>query len=363
MSQYPPNPNYNPYGQNPSDPNYNQGTAYGGPPSGPGQNPNPYNPYPNNPPAPDTNPSSYGPYGQNPPTPVPPPYNPYAQTAPNTAPNYNQYGTIPPAPTMPPTQPRRGPSTRVILIAVIALVLVLGGIAFGFVSYNNAQQGYATATATAQANSRATATAQANQTATAQAALTATAVASTFPFSANVKMTDPMTDNSKGNGWESNANCKFQGSAYHVLDTQTNTFNSCSAINTDFKDFTFQVEAVLNSGDGLGITFRGNGSKGQFYRIDIGTDGSYGIYVYVDNTGSNARTLTSGNLPSTPTLGNTNNIAIVARGSTMMLYFNQTEVTSFTDPTYSHGQIGVETIDITHSADAVFTNVQVWALS
>ena len=28
MSQYPPNPNYNPYGQNPSDPNYNQGTAY-----------------------------------------------------------------------------------------------------------------------------------------------------------------------------------------------------------------------------------------------------------------------------------------------------------------------------------------------
>ncbi len=37
MSQYPPNPNYNPYGQNPPDPNYNQGTAYGGPPSGPEQ--------------------------------------------------------------------------------------------------------------------------------------------------------------------------------------------------------------------------------------------------------------------------------------------------------------------------------------
>lgn len=360
MSQYPPNPNYNPYGQNPSDPNYNQGTAYGGPPSGPEQNPNPYNPYPGNPPAPDTNPNPYGPYGQNPPTPSPPPYNPYDQTAMSTNPNYNQYGTLPPAPTMPPTRPRRGPSMRVILITAIALILVLGGIVFGFVSYNNTQQSNANATATAQANSRATV--QANASATAQVALTATAVASNFPFSANVKLSDPLTDNSKGNSWDSNDSCKFQGSAYHVLDSQVKTFNYCAAVKTDFKDFTFQVEAVLNSGDGIGIIFRGNESKGQFYRIDIGPDGSYGIYVYVDNTGSNARTLTSGNLPSTPTLGNTNNIAIVARGSTMVFYFNQTEVTSITDPTYSHGQIGMETLNLTHSADAVFTNAQVWAL-
>lgn len=357
MSQYPPDPNYNPYGQNPSDPNYNQGTAYGGPPSGPGPNSNPYNPYQNTVPAPDTNPSPYGPYGQNPPTPAPPPYNPYVQTP--SSPNFNQYGTVPSVPAPPSTPPRRGPSMRVILIAAIALVLVIGGIVFGLVSYNGTQQSNANATATAQ--SIAAATTHANQTATAIAA-TATAIASNFPFSANQVLNDPLSDNSKGNGWQTSDLCKFQGNAYHVLDTQTNTFTFCLATKTDFANFTYQVEAELNSGDGLGIVFRGNDTKSQFYRIDIQSNGNYEVDVYVDTTGSNARTLTSGKLPSTPTLGNTNHIAVVARGSTIAFYFNQTEVATITDPTYSHGEIGLESLNLTHSSDAVFTNAQVWAL-
>jgi hypothetical protein len=356
MSQYPPNPNYNnPYGQNPPDPNFNPGTAYGGPPSGPG--PNPYNPYPTNPPQPDTNPSPYGPYEQNPPTPAPPPYNPYAQTVSNTNPNYNQYGTIPSAP---PTPPRRGPSMRVILISAIALILVLGGIAIAFLSYNNVQQSNANATATAQANSKATA--QANQTATAQAAMTATAIASNYPFSANLKLNDPLTDNSKGSGWQTDNLCKFQGNAYHATDTQANTFNSCSAVHTDFSNFTFEVEAVLNSGDAVGITFRGNADKNQFYRLAIYTDGSYAVYLYVDATGTNSRKLTNGTITPTPDLTNTNVLSVVARGSTMTIYFNKTEVTSFTDPTYTHGQIGVAVTDISKSADAVFSNLNVWQL-
>lgn len=364
MSQYPPNPNYNPYGQNPSDPNYNQGTAYGGPPSGPGQNSNPYNPYPGNPPAPDTNPSPYGPYGQNPPTPAPPPYNPYGQTVSNTAPNYNQYGTMPPAPTMPPTQPRRGPSMRVILISAIALILVLSGIVIGFISYNNkTQQTNANSTATAQANSTATALANASATAqAAQAALTATAVASNYPFSANLKLSDPLVNNSKGSGWQEDNFCKFQGNAYHASDAQANTFTACSAVNTNFSNFTFEVEAVLNSGDAIGITFRGNADKSQFYRLAIYTDGSYAVYLYVDNTGTNSRKLTNGNITPTPDLTNTNFLSVVAQGSTMTIYFNKTKVTSFTDTTYASGQIGVAATDLSKSADAVFTNLNVWAL-
>src|SRR5216683_4485694 len=158
---------------------------------------------------------NYNPYEQNPPTPAPPPYDPYAQTVASTNPNYNPY-TFPPTipPSMPPAPARRGPSMRAILIAVIALVLVIGAIAFGFVSYNNAQQGNANATATAQANSKATA--QANASATAQAAMTATAIASTYPFSANLKLNDPLSNNSKGSGWQTDSLCKFQGNAYHA---------------------------------------------------------------------------------------------------------------------------------------------------
>jgi hypothetical protein len=365
MSQYPPDPNYNPYNQNPFDPNYNQGTTYGGPSSEPGQNPNPYNPYPNtNPPAPDTNPSSYGPYGQNQPTPAPPPYNPYAQTATNTNPNYNQYATMPPPPTIPPTQSRRGPSMRVILIAGIALALVLGGIAYGLVSYNNnTQQSNANATATAQANIKATAQANASATArAAQVALTATAIASTYPFSTNLKLSDPLSDNTKGSGWQTDNLCKFQGNAYHATDTQASSFTACSAINTNFTNFTFEVEAVLNSGDAIGITFRGNADKSQFYRLAIYTDGSYAVYLYVDSTGTNSRKLTNGNITPTPDLTNTNVISVVARGSTMVIYFNKTEVTTFTDPTYTSGQIGVAVTDLTNKADGVFTNLNVWAL-
>lgn len=364
MSQYPPNPNYNPYGQNPSDPNYNPGTVYGGPPSGPGPNSGPYNPYPNNPypntaPAPNTNPGPYGPYGQNPPTPTPPPYNPYDPTIVNSSPNYNQYGAPPSAPPSPPVSPRRGPSMRVILISAIALVLVLGGIIVGFVSYNNTQQGNADATATAQNN--ATATAHANAAATSIAA-TATAVASTYPFSAHLLLSDPLTDNSKGSGWQQDNLCKFQGSAYHATDNQTNTFNSCSAVKTNFTNFTFEVEALLNSGDGLGITFRGNADKNQYYRLAIFTDGTYAVYIYVDNTGTNSRKLTSGTITPTPDLTRTNLISVVARDSTMAIYFNKTQVTTFTDPTYSSGQIGVAVDDISKSADGVFSNLNVWGL-
>ena len=359
MSQYPPNPNSNPYGQNPPDPNYSPGTAYGGPPSGPGPN---TNPYANNPPTPETNPSPYGPYGQNPPTPAPPPYDPYAPTVMNSGPNYNQYVAPPPAPPVPPTPTptRRGPSMRVILISAIALVLVIGGIVAGFVSYNNAQQSNANATATAQANSKATAQANANAT---SIAATATAVATTYPFSANLKLSDPMNDNSKGNGWEINNFCKFQGNAYHSIDNQTNTFNPCSAISTNFSNFTYEVQALLNSGDGIGIIFRGNANKNQFYRFIVYTDGSYDVYLYVDTSGTNSRKLANGSITPAPDMTNTNLISVVARGSTMTIYFNKTQVTSFNDPTYSSGQIGVADVDLTKSADAVFTNAHVLALT
>lgn len=381
MSQ---NPNNNPYGQNPSDPNAIPGTAYGSPPPPPGANPDygSYNPYPPNAnpptPAPGSGPASnpnygpYNPYAPNPPTPPPTPdpatpnytnYNPYDQYAP-TVPqganaNYNTYiPPAPPAPPVPPTRPRsRGLSGRIILLAVLAGLLVIGGIAFGLVSYNNTQTANANATATAQAN----ATRVANLTATANASATAFAIQNTYPFSANLKLNDPLTDNSKGYQWETSDFCKFTGSAYHVVDPQTNTYSPCAGINTDFSDFTFQVEMSISKGDGGGLIFRGNEAKSQYYRFAIYTDGTYGIYVYVDTTGQNARTLKSGNLGQT--LNDTNTISVVARGETLALYVNQTEVTSVTDSTYTHGQIGFSATNLSHAADVIFTNAKVWALS
>ncbi len=394
MSQYPPNPNpnYDPYGQNPPNPNANTpGTSYGGPNQG-GQNP--YNPYGTNPPSgpgsgpnPNPNPNPYGyppppapggpagtEYGSNPYAPNAPtqrsgsdpnynPYDPYGQTVASQGPasgqNYGAY--TPPPPPQPVPQPKRGgPSMRNILIAVIALVIIGGGVAVGLVSYNNVQKSNADATATAQANI--TATAHANATATFNANATATAIASTYPFSNNQVINDPLSDNNKGYNWQTGTFCQFTGNAFHVSDNQTNTFSTCFGTNTNFSNFTFEAEMVINKGDGGGLIFRGNVNTNQLYRVTFYTSGNYGVYVYVDNTGSNARILKYDTLPSGVDLTNTNTVSVVARGSTLTIYLNQTMLTSISDSTYAKGQIGFSAYDVTSATEAVFTNAKVWQL-
>src|SRR5205807_5839032 len=111
---------------------------------------------------------------------------------------------------------------------------------------HNTQVANTNATATAQTNGtaiahNATAVAQAHATATAQSILTATAVASTYPFSANVVLNDPLTDNNHGYQWKTNSDCSFTGGAYHAADSSNNTYVRCPASNTNFSNFTYQV--------------------------------------------------------------------------------------------------------------------------
>lgn len=380
MSQ---NPNYNPYQNPPPDPN--QGTAYGSPPPGqgqnpysPGTNPNPYGPYPPNPPTPtppgNPNYDPYNPYAQNPPSPPPPtdpnyPYDPYAPTVisgrPGTpsSPNYNPYApeSAPPAaPVSPPQAPRRrgGPSPTVFVLIGLALLLIIGGAVFGVLSYQRTQTENANATATAQAN--ATATQQAILTATANAAASATAIASNYPFSANLKLSDPLSDNSKGYGWQTSSSCRFLGNAYHITDMQTNTYQPCAALNTDFKDFTYEVEMNIIKGDGGGMIFRADNANNKIYDFVIFQNGFYAINIYSSPTGT-GQTVRSGNT-SALGLNQANVIAIVARGSTISIYINKLKVDTVVDSTYSHGQIGLLAYDQNSPTEVVYTNAKVWEL-
>ena len=407
-------PNYNPYGPNPSNPNYpaSPGTAYGGsqPPSGP--NPG-YNPYPPaNPPSgpdPNTPNSSYGPYGNNPYAPPPPPStgpNPYSNPPtpmpPNTGPNpygdpyaptvmsqnapsnpgystpsspgYPMYGSQPPVmdttppPMSPGMQPQRRGQGRII-IAIIALVVIVGGAIFGVVAYNNNQTTlHANATATAV---NATSVANAHVTATAQVYATATAVASTYPFSNNQVLSDPLVDNSKGVNWDNNrsSGCFFSGSAYHATEGKSGFYNTCAALKSDYSDFTFESEMVIKQGgDGAagGLIFRADENNSKYYRLSIDNNGNYFILVIVDTTGTNgnARILKKGTASQFTTgLGQTNTLGIVARGNQYSFYVNSQLVTSFTDSTYTHGQIGFDVDFGTSATDVVFTNAKVWKLA
>lgn len=395
MSQNPNGGNYNPYGPNPSNPNYPPipETVYGGPPQppsgpNPGYNPPPSgpNPYASPPSEPGVNApnSSYGPYGNpyapppppgvdpgvgpyaNPPTPMPPSsgpnlYNPYDPTVlsqlPNSGVGYPAYPT-PPMPMLTPP-PKRGRGMT-ILILVIVVIVVVGGSIFSVVAYNNNQTTmHANATATAQANVQATANSQA----------TTAAIANTYPFSNKVLLNDPLVDNSKGVNWDSDGKtCLFSGSAYHAINDQANTYNTCVANKTDYTNFMFEVEMVIkagNDGAGGGLIFRADNANSKYYRLFVDQQGNYGILVSVDTTGSNgnARVLKTDTTSHFSTgLGQTNTIAVKVIGNQITFYVNQKEVTTVTDSTYTHGQIGVTSNDQSGKTEVVYTNAKAWQL-
>ncbi len=355
-SQYPQpnsNPNPNPYPPNP----YEQT---------PGAAPSPYS-YPGGPPTPTPAPPPYnqGGYPNQPPTHAPPSYNQGGY--PNQPPVYDQYnqgGGMQP----PPQQPRPSNGRRIGLIALVVVVLlaIIGTAIYIPVHNNQVANDNAHSTATAVSIHNTAATAQANVTATAQTIATATAVASTYPFSATTTLNDPLTDNSKGIGWKTSGNCAFTSGAYHAINSTDNTYYTCPATKSDYTNFTYQATMQINKGSIAGITFRGDENAGKNYSFIFDKSGAYLLFLY-SSSSSKPSQLQSGDASSAgfkAGLGQSNDIGVVARGSTIDLYVNKQKVASVTDSTLSHGQIGFIVYDTGNDAtDASFTNAEVWKLS
>jgi eukaryotic-like serine/threonine-protein kinase len=319
---------------------------------------------------------------------------PYGPGASGTVPAAPYGFPPPPAPPVAPVQPRRTLS-RVMVIALVALallILVSSGIIYSVsktatdnanatntaitLSNNNATatvQATANAgTATAAAQTHATATAQAIATATgvAQANATASVVAANPdpypPTNGKLVVYDPLstitnsqwfnyTDSSFG------GHCGFTGGTYHLSQTQTHRFYECASTST-FRNFAFEVQMRIISGDCGGLIFRSN-SKGQLYLLSICQSGSYQFYMYPDFSGNNIKTLTDGSAPAIHTgLNQLNTVAVVANGSQLDLYVNNQRIDSINDSTYSQGTIGMIANSISASTEVSYSNLKVWAL-
>ncbi len=276
-----------------------------------------------------TPPTVYGPYGQQ------------AQGAPYQYQNapfpatYNQ-GNQPP-------QKRSSSGLRIAVIVIVVLIVIAAAVVAIAIPVHNTQVFNTNATATAQTSAYAT----------------ATVAARTYPFSNNLKLNDPLSDNSHGNGWEENANCTFTNGAYHDIDSTTNTFSPCTALKSSFSDFTYQTSMQIKQGALGGLTFRGNMAQWHYYSFVVGYDGSYGLLLYTKQD-TRPQTLHEGN--TTLSANQPIVLGVVARGSTLGLYINKQKVASLTDSTYSTGQVGVIAYNTGQSVDAAFTNAQVWAL-
>jgi hypothetical protein len=312
--------------------------------------------YPNQ--APPSNPVNQYPYpNQVPPTPSNPANPPVNQ--------YSYPGGFPPAyPAAPPPAPRRSSGSKMVLI-ILAVLVVVGGLVaiIGVTSRNNqiaADNQHATATASANTAATAQAQVQAKVTATAQANATATAVVSTYPFSANLKLNDPLTDNSKGIGWVTDKGCKFASDGYHASEAETNVYYTCPALKANYKDFTYQVTMNVTKGSIAGITFRGNDDARKYYSFIFEQTGGYVLFLYTQD-GQKPQTLHEGTAdnynPHQP-----NDIGVVARGNQIKLYLNKQELTTISDGTFTSGQIGTIVYNTDGPVEAVFSNAKLWQL-
>lgn len=297
-------------------------------------------------------PTMYG--GSQPYQATPPPSTPYNPYNPSTPYPYTPYPAEPLTPV--PTPPQRRGNRIGIIIGVAALVLlIVGGSIFGLLrlgSHNLSTKVTPTVNAAATVHANATATA---------------AVEDPYTHSGTLTLADPLSDNSKGNGWDVNSNCAFIDGTYHAIAPNPSYGDYCIARSTDFSNLVFEAQMKIIKGDQGGIDFRVTSTtypNDQYYSFIIGQDGSYELDIY--STSNSIKALAFGtNSAIERGLDQNNLVAVVAQGSLIKLYVNHQLITSVTNSTYSHGQIGFDVDPFTtngHPTEVAFSNARVWKL-
>src|SRR6266700_2751738 len=223
---------------------------------------------------------------------------------------------------------RRGLGTAILLVGLALLVAVGGSVGFFYFTRSNQQIPY--------------------------------------PPYGTLALDDPLSDNSHGYSWseggDSLGTCDFTGGAYHVNAIQQNQGKGCVA-STNFSDFAYQIQMTIVKGDGGGdIIFRDDETKGNGYYFFIGQNGSYELGTYNNcKVNCTLKPLRNGSSAAINTgLNQSNLVAVVASGSTIDLYVNHHKIDSYSDSSYSQGQIGVVAFDVNSPTEVVFSNAKVW---
>src|SRR5712692_2742891 len=307
-------------------------------------------------------PTQYSAQPYEPTTPAPagsPPYEAEPQNPYSVSP-YAPYSSLPltPTPPVPPPVQRWGNRIGIIVGVVVLVLILIGGGVFAFLQYSAARNAAA-------AHAQATATAHAQATATASAIV---ALQNPYTHSGTLALSDPLSDNSKGYGWSEDApNCVFTGGAYHVIAPDARYSDYCLAQATNFNDFAFEAQMQIIKGDAGGLDFRFTSTtNNEYYEFYIGQDGSYDLYLVTGTSSSGIKALTSGSNPAIKQgLNQTNLIAVVAQGHSIMLYVNHQLIDKVTDSTYTGGRIGFDADTLAtngHPTEVVFSNAKVWTL-
>jgi len=280
-----------------------------------------------------------------------------------------------------------GRSSALVAVSLIILFSLL------FFSHTGTFTGGFVGDATATVQAKATATVQAKATATAQVEATAATIRENplpayFSGNGQLGLYDPLTDNNRGYLWlpttslglpAKNSNCAFQRGGLDASvngdENYTVLFHPCIESTTDFGDLAYEVNMTINMGDCGGVTFRGVNSA--LYYFVICHDGRYRLVRYAKDPGTGItptsdlnpvlRDSTSQSIKTD--FGQSNTIAIEAKGSHIDLYVNQMKIDSVDDPAgynagYRTGKVGViaKSWSLHDLTDVAFTNAGVWTL-
>jgi len=297
-------------------------------------------------PSPQTSATDYGsnPYGA-------PLQNPYEPTNPYEAP----LTAPPPPPPSPSPPPARRPNFG-LLIGIVALVLIIVGVSVGALLSQQAKN-----TSTGNTSLSTTTPAQ-----------TSIANAEKNPYSPNtgtMVLNDPLTDNSKGYGWDEatasdGSYCKFIGGAYHANQADPRYIHPCFALNTNYSNFTYELQMTILKGGCGGLIFMADGANSKYFVFDVCQNGTFSLFYFSGFGQSGTWVLTPQSTSIINTgLNQSNLIAVVANNNNFDLYVNSQKIDSVVDDAYNHGEIGVIADPLSNSpTEVVYSNAKVWTL-
>jgi hypothetical protein len=223
---------------------------------------------------------------------------------------------------------------------------------------------------TVQANINATATALVNATATgSNGTATRSALGDLYTQSTHGDpiFDDALTDDTGSGHWDQgntspNTGCVFENGYYFVREAGQGKFQPCIAQATNFSDFAYQVDLTIMRGNQgqAGLVFRADDDITSFYFFHIDTNGFYALDLY-EKSGSASNLLQGVSSAVSIGLGQSNQVAVLARKDTIYLYANGQYLASVANSTLGAGKIGVGVVDKSTPVEVQFANAQLWS--
>ncbi len=243
----------------------------------------------------------------------------------------------PPGGFVQPPQARKGPNIGLI-IGVVVLLLVLVGGGIGIYSFAKSKSSTTNATTPTPVST--------------QAAL----------------FSDNFADNSKGWGLASASGYSgtISNNVMTLADANHKILDMAIPTNTSYSDFEVTTTLTLlkaDSNDSAGLYFRGDSNLGQGYFVDIYGDNTYDIVKIFPDSTKDTFLVSPTNSPSINAVGQQNKLAVVAKGSKIVVLINDKVVSSISDNGgYTSGTIElfVENGKSSNGAQASFSSVAVY---